>query len=40
MPAPHHSIIYGPDALPAAQPTMPKDSVKLLKANMVIAAYD
>ena len=24
MPAPHHSVFYRPDALPAAQPTAPK----------------
>jgi len=24
MPVPHHSIFYGPDALPDAQPTVPK----------------
>jgi len=24
MPAPHHSVFYRPDALPASQPTAPK----------------
>jgi len=32
MPAPHHSVFYRPDALPAAQPT----ASKYLHTNMII----
>jgi len=36
MPAPHHSVFYRPDALPAAQPT----SVKALKAQKKISIME
>ena len=33
MPAPHHSVLYRPDALPAAQPTASKALKALLRSD-------
>jgi len=34
MPAPHHSVFYRPDALPAAQPTASKHRRHLTQADV------
>ena len=36
MPAPHHSLFYRPDALPAAQPTVSKQSSDNIKVQFTI----
>ena len=35
MPAPHHSVFYRPDALPAAQPTHKQSIIEYTRHNMV-----
>ena len=39
MPAPHYSVFYRPDALPAAQPTATKHYILVLLSDYVSAAF-